>query len=281
MRTVAFGVNVAHSILIRDRFLSEGIAAEHIDANTPNEERAAVLERVKDGTTLIVCNCGILCEGWDEPAVKCAILARPTKSPVLCLQQSGRILRPWEGVVPILLDHACNVLAHGFPQDDRNYTLKPKPPSDGNVGAPVKVCPECHEMVPVACAKCPGCGCVFEDQRPLPQENGEQLTEIKPRNEKELRDGWNAILSEWEDANKLRAERGERALKPGFIWHRFRERFHVKPPSDCKLPHDSHATPEEKAAELVRLNKVRQERGFKPAWVLHAFKERFGHLPGY
>jgi superfamily II DNA or RNA helicase len=178
LRTVAFSVNVAHSMLIRDRFLEAGVAAEHIDAHTPDSLRDAILERLRLGITLIVCNCGILCEGWDQPPVKCAILARPTKSPVLYLQQAGRILRPWEGLRPIILDHARNALTHGLPQDDRQYSLVPKKPSEVYMGAPVKVCPECHAMVDLACRKCPECGYVFKDQTPLPKENNEELIEL-------------------------------------------------------------------------------------------------------
>lgn len=279
VRTVAFSVTVEHSISIRDRFLSAGIAAEHIDAHTPDNERDGILRRLELGITLVVCNCGILCEGWDQPPVKCAILARPTKSPVLYLQQSGRILRPWENVTPVILDHACNALLHGLPQEDRTYSLEPKRKRDAYMGAPVKVCPECQAMVPAACAKCPECGCVFEDQTPMPKESDQDLVEIKPRDLQPLRQGWSAIVEEWTLANERRAIRGERLLKPGFIWYKFRDRFHVKPPADCVLPVDSDATPEEKAAELERLTKLCKERGYKPGWIRHRFEERFGHPP--
>ena len=126
VRTVAFAVSVAHSKNICQQFVAKGIPAEHLDGETPMVVRDAILARLQAGVTKIVCNCGVLCEGWDQPSVKCAILARPTKSTGLYLQQGGRILRPWEGVGALILDHAGNARMHGLPQDDRELTLDAK-----------------------------------------------------------------------------------------------------------------------------------------------------------
>ena len=40
-KTVAFAVNVAHSIHLRDEFIKSGVRAEHIDGTTPKPERDA------------------------------------------------------------------------------------------------------------------------------------------------------------------------------------------------------------------------------------------------
>ncbi len=53
------------------------VAAEHLDGTTPTTERAAILGRLETGTTRVVVNVGVLCEGWDQPSVKCCVLARP------------------------------------------------------------------------------------------------------------------------------------------------------------------------------------------------------------
>ncbi len=145
-RTVAFAVNVAHSKAIVDAFIVAGIRAEHLDAMTPTAERAAILRRLASGETTVLSNCSVLCEGWDMPAVKVAILARPTKSMGLYLQQGGRILRPWEGVGALILDHAGNAMKHGLPQDDREFSLESKVSKKGD--ALTKECPECCAIVP-------------------------------------------------------------------------------------------------------------------------------------
>ena len=41
-KTVAFAVNVAHSVHLRDEFIKSGVRAEHIDGSTPKPERDAI-----------------------------------------------------------------------------------------------------------------------------------------------------------------------------------------------------------------------------------------------
>ena len=48
-RTVAFAVDVEHSIAIRDAFLRAGVAAEHLDGSLPEDERDGVLDRLASG----------------------------------------------------------------------------------------------------------------------------------------------------------------------------------------------------------------------------------------
>ena len=48
-KTVAFAVNVQHSIHLRDEFIKSGVRAEHIDGSTPKPERDATLSRLESG----------------------------------------------------------------------------------------------------------------------------------------------------------------------------------------------------------------------------------------
>ena len=66
-RTVAFCVNVAHSIHLCDEFVRAGVRCEHIDGSTPKDERDATLARLASGEIEIVTNCMVLTEGWDMP----------------------------------------------------------------------------------------------------------------------------------------------------------------------------------------------------------------------
>src|SRR6202042_2180962 len=100
---------------IVEMFTEAGVSAEHLDGTTPEDLRRAILARLASGATTLVSNVGVLCEGWDLPACKCMLLARPTKSLALYMQMAGRILRPWEDVDPIILDHGGNVDRHGMP----------------------------------------------------------------------------------------------------------------------------------------------------------------------
>src|SRR5690606_28472645 len=96
-RTVVFAVSVAHSQEIAARFRAAGVRAEHVDGTTPAREREAILARVRSGETTVVCNCALLTEGVDIPALECAVVARPTLSLSLHLQTIGRVLRPFKG----------------------------------------------------------------------------------------------------------------------------------------------------------------------------------------
>lgn len=54
-------------------------------------------------------------EGWDEPAVSCALMLRPTKSAPLFVQMAGRVLRPFMGKEDaLILDLAGSAADHGL-----------------------------------------------------------------------------------------------------------------------------------------------------------------------
>ena len=93
-KTVCFATSVGHSVHIRDEFVRAGVRAEHVDGTTPKLERDATLGRLASGEIELVTNCAVLSEGWNQPAISCCILARPTKQMGLFRQMIGRVLRP-------------------------------------------------------------------------------------------------------------------------------------------------------------------------------------------
>jgi len=58
-----------------------------------------VLADFASGKVQVVCNCGVLTEGFDDPGVEVVIMGRPTKSRSLYSQMVGRSTRPLPGVV--------------------------------------------------------------------------------------------------------------------------------------------------------------------------------------
>lgn len=242
VRTVAFAASVEHSRHIARRFTEAGVPAEHLDGETPTPDRDAILARLDRGETLVVSNCGVLCEGWDQPSVKCAILARPTKSVTLYLQQAGRILRPFQGLEAVILDHAGNALAHGLPQDEREYSLAPPKSKKKSVaGPPVKTCEACFAIVPAATRVCPGCGVEFlvEESGPaLPKETAGELVDAKAARSADLA-LYDAIVEEWHARNARRAV----PMKPYWCVREYESRHGKKPPKGYKLP---RFTPEQK-----------------------------------
>ena len=96
---VGFTPTIATAHALADAFAAEGIPAEAVDGTMPTEQRRAVLARLHAGEIRVVANCNVLTEGWDEPAVSCALMLRPTKSAPFFTQMVGRILRKFTGRV--------------------------------------------------------------------------------------------------------------------------------------------------------------------------------------
>ena len=123
-KTLVFCVDVAHSVHVKNEFLKSDVRAEHVDGSTPKTERDAILARLASGETDVVCNCMVLTEGFDLPAIGCIVLARPTKQLGLFRQMAGRGLRPAAGKSNlILIDHSGAVFRHGLLEDPVEWTL--------------------------------------------------------------------------------------------------------------------------------------------------------------
>jgi superfamily II DNA or RNA helicase len=226
--TIVFATSVAHSQHITERFRDAGIAVEHLDGNTETPVRDAIIKRLASGDTQVVSSVNCLAEGLDIPRVKCAILARPTKSLGLYLQQAGRILRPYHRQPAIILDHAGCVLEHGLPQDDREYSLKPKPKREKGPSEPppVRVCPGCSAVLPIQTRTCPECDTALADGRQAPTEAEGELVEVNERSP-ELR------IAHWKRLCGVATRHG---LNPRWIMHKYRDHFGEDPPADFALP---------------------------------------------
>jgi DNA repair protein RadD len=126
--TIGFAVNVLHSQALCEQFKDRGIRAAHIDSYMPTKEREQLVKDFKDGYIKVLFNVGILDKGFDYPQASCLIMARPTKSLMLYIQQGGRVLRTHDTKEDaIILDHAGNTQAHGFLTDELPQEL-----DDGN-----------------------------------------------------------------------------------------------------------------------------------------------------
>ena len=99
-KTLVFTVTVKQAERLAEIFnRHKPDMADWIYAGTPDDQRAKILRKFSNGETQILCNVGILTEGYDEPAVECIVQGRPTKSRCLYAQICGRSLRPLPGVV--------------------------------------------------------------------------------------------------------------------------------------------------------------------------------------
>lgn len=96
-RTVAFAVNVDHGEALAELFCSAGVPARSVSGRVPVKEREAILQQFRGGELLVLCACDVLNEGWDCPELEVLLMARPTLSKVLYMQQLGRGTRKAPG----------------------------------------------------------------------------------------------------------------------------------------------------------------------------------------
>lgn len=110
-QALCFAVTVAHAQHLAETFIRFEVSASLISGNTPPQERKRRLSAYERGTLAVLCNVGVLTEGYDMPATSCIILARPTQSRALFTQMVGRGTRLAPGKRDcIILDVTDNCL---------------------------------------------------------------------------------------------------------------------------------------------------------------------------
>lgn len=173
-KTVIFCTTRAHSRHVCNEFVRHGISAEHLDGETPKDERKAILERVNSGETQVLCNVFVATYGLDIPSLECAVLARPTKNIALYLQTVGRILRTSPGKEDaIVIDHSGAVKQHGFVDEFIPWTLHDR---DIRVLKDKKN-KEKNEPKEIRCGDC---GTVFKSSRVCPNCGKELVGKSEP-----------------------------------------------------------------------------------------------------
>ena len=236
-RTVVFATTIPHSVALAQEFLAQGVAAEHVDANTPQHAREAIFDRFSCGRTQVLTNCTLASIGFDLPELDCVVFARPTKSLGLYLQMLGRGLRPAPGKHDCLvLDHAGNVHRHGFGTDDRFWTLHGKYAIDEKRAAEAKAerakkeepaqitCPQC-KCVWVGSNTCPSCGYFFQAKpRTIGTREG-SLVEVGPNKTRAMTEEQRrAFFLELYGYSEMKN------YKPGWAAYKYKERFGAWPP---------------------------------------------------
>jgi DNA repair protein RadD len=227
-RGVVFGVDIRHSKALAQRFVERGYRAVHLDGDTPKDERRRIIKALASGEIDIITNCGLISEGFDLPAIEVAVLARPTQSLALYLQQVGRVLRPAPGKdKAIILDCVGNVYQHGMPDAPRGWSLEdqPKQKQDGGGEARPRTCKECFTIKPPMTMTCIGCGADLRTAQERREVEAE-LARIKSLQQAEAlrRMRYREVLN-WAGPNegRLRQVAQARGYSRGWVWHRLNE----------------------------------------------------------
>jgi superfamily II DNA or RNA helicase len=96
---ILFAPTVASAQEFASAMCSAGITSEVVHGGTPTEERALIYKRAREGETTVISSCMVLTEGFDQPEMEVAVVARMTARAGLYVQMAGRVLRPapWAG----------------------------------------------------------------------------------------------------------------------------------------------------------------------------------------
>lgn len=144
---VVFDVDVESASETAQAFRDAGVPAEVVHAGTPETLRGNILDRFKSGEIRVLVNVDLFGEGFDLPAIEVVIMARPTQSYSLYVQQFGRALRlmvdgysppQWDALGTVgrrmviaqsrkprarIIDHVGNIARHKLPDAWREWSL--------------------------------------------------------------------------------------------------------------------------------------------------------------
>lgn len=177
-KTIIFAPTVERSKEYVQEFTDAGVPAAHIDGNTEARVRDSAVADLMSGKITVLSNVNIATEGLDVPDLECVVLARPTQSLTMYLQQVGRVMRPAAGKSgAVVLDCAGLVFRHGSPLLNRVWDL------DTDAGASMEksdkimlICSTCFAAYEGPPYVCPACGAQPERiGRDAPQEYDGQL----------------------------------------------------------------------------------------------------------
>lgn len=128
---ILFAPSVATAYLFAEALQAEGISSEAVHGGLGDDERADILARHQAGAFQVLCNCMVLTEGYDDPGVEVAVIARISQSAPLIQQMIGRILRPSPGKGKALVLFVGGVGAAGLSTLATLAGAKPVEPKDG------------------------------------------------------------------------------------------------------------------------------------------------------
>ncbi|MGZ2417172.1 superfamily II DNA or RNA helicase [Staphylococcus caledonicus] len=185
-KTILYAHSVETSKDIAEQFRNAGINAEHADAKTSATERDRIMSDFKNGTIKVLCNVDLISEGFDVPDCTCVILARPTDSLVLFMQQAMRSMRYQPNKKALIIDHVGNYARHGLPDTPHDWERyfkgsQSKRKKKQNDAPALAECTECFTVFESKLKRCPNCGheLEIEEQKGLEHKHAE-LTDIKP-----------------------------------------------------------------------------------------------------
>ncbi|MBU7576486.1 MAG: DEAD/DEAH box helicase family protein [Flavihumibacter sp.] len=161
-KAIIFNSTIEHSIKVRDAFRAMGYPCEHLDGETPKDERKRILKWLADTPNALLCNVGVVGVGFDDKSIQTVIVNTSTKSLVNWLQWCGRGGRAlWGKIGFLIIDMGGNAEALGdwsLPRDWKQIFFNPELAKEGKGEAPSKACIKCRVIIHASVQVCPHCG---------------------------------------------------------------------------------------------------------------------------
>lgn len=228
--TIGFGVDINHCKHMAETFQAAGVRAVAVDHKYKGD-LDLVWKQLASYEIEVVFNVGIAGYGFDCPPVSCMIEGRPTKSLALWLQHCGRVMRIHETKQDcVIFDHAANCMAHGLPDEPRDWTLDENPEKFVKKAPPVTTCktpvkhPDgtvqlpCYATFRSGPTECPYCGIMLVKKKADIKVREGELVEIGSVERPVRYDMMNTYL----EYLKIQRERG---YKSGYAKMQFFSRF--------------------------------------------------------
>ncbi len=228
-RFVGFATSIKHAEKLSELFNKAGYKTAVI--HSKSKDRIQLTNMLKTGMLTGLWTVDIFGRGVDVPAIETGILARPTQSLALHLQQLGRPLRPAENKQVRILDHAGNIHRHGFAETERQWSLQGihKKTRVKEMLDAIRQCNSCWGWFAPVLANpvCPQCGVLAPTKQRATKEQEGELKKLTPEEvEAEL------VLSKAAIAERkacktfaeLQAYGKRTGKKPGWAFHVWRNR---------------------------------------------------------
>lgn len=207
-KTIVYCASVEAAERTAEEFRRAGYTSYSLDGKTDKNERQHIMERFRDGSITVLCNCELFGEGLDVPDCECTVLLRPTQSLTLYIQQSMRSMRYMPCKTAIIIDHVGNCYLHGLPDDDREWALEPKAKQANTVK--IRECPECYAVYPPSLRKCPCCGAEAVKEIRHKEKKTVEIDLVEVKRQENIRNTkYSELTAEtWEDVERIRKARG-------------------------------------------------------------------------
>jgi DNA repair protein RadD len=231
--TLCFCVNRRHAQHVCERLIEAGIAAEYVDGETSRDERKAIYGRFARGETRVIAGVGVMTTGLDLPMTSCIVDAAPTKSRALFVQKIGRGLRTAAGKdLCVIIDHAGNHNRLGRVTeinqgnlDDGDQKKRAKRKKREASEPKPRFCEDCTAILSPRATKCENCGKTIHANTTIQAVEGE-LVELGSRRTGAAAPTIGDKISFHGELLWIAHERGH---KPGWVGHKYKERFGVWP----------------------------------------------------